>query len=411
MSCRRLRRIRRVPTHFKLLRILLPAAGRVLLNCLAVFFAGTAGAVDSSLYNLENGLSGLICDISRSVVTVEASRSAPGDLLKGAADEAVHRLISSGTIIDGAGHIVVAAATIAGYDRVIIRFEDLQLPALLVGIDYHTGLALLSVGRPLGRPARLSESHGCVGQMVVAVGNAYGLRACPTLGFCAGSRPDGSLQFSATVTPGNIGGGVFDLSGRLLGVVTGSIGGGRPAETGLAAPAHQLPATVNYLLTQGDRVAGYIGITTADIEIVPGIELTPPIQPASAGARREVLVERGTIITEVVENSPAARSGLRKGDLLFSIGNRSVTSALELINLVRSSSPGSVVELGFIRNNRPYLARLVVGKRELTTAGDFSAGQPAADGPPPSRDSLYREVDRLKRTLRALEHQIRSLGP
>jgi S1-C subfamily serine protease len=231
------------------------------------------------------------------------------------------------------------------------------------------------------------------------------------LGFCAGSRPDGSIQFSAAVTPGTIGGGVFDLSGRLLGTVIGGIGGGRLAETGLAVPAHQLPATVNYLLTNGDRVAGFIGITTADIEIVPGIELIPPIQPASSGGRRQLLVERGTIITEVVENSPAARSGLRQGDLLFSVGSRIISSALELVSLVRDSRPGSTIELGFVRNNRPYLARLTVGKRQLTMAGGLSEEWPATHDPTLSRDSLQREVEQLKRSLHELERRLRRLGP
>ncbi len=378
---------------------------------MAVFFAGSAGAADSSLYNLENSLSELIYEISRSVVTVEATRSVPGDLLEGAADEAVHRLITSGTIIDSAGHIIVAAVTVAGYDQIVVRFEDHALPARLVGIDYHTGLALLSVGCPLGRPAQLTEKHGCVGQMVVAIGNAYGLRASPTLGFCAGTRPDGSLQFSAAITPGTIGGGVFDLAGRLLGMVIGGLGRDRSGETGLAVPAHKLPTTVNHLLAQGDRVAGYIGITTADIEISPGIELTPPIQPASAGGRRLMVVEKGTIVTEVLDDSPASRSGLRKGDLLFSIGNRSIGSAFELMNQVRHSAPGSVIELGVIRHNRPYLIRVNVGQRQLSPVGNFSAGQLTPDPKAHTRDSIYREVERLKRSLIRLEDRLRNLGP
>ncbi len=378
---------------------------------MAVFFTGSAGAADSSLYNLENGLSELIYGISRSVVTVEATRSVPGDLLEGAADEAVHRLITSGTIIDSAGHIIVAAVSVAGYDQIVVRFEDRQLPARLVGIDYHTGLALLSVGYPLGRPARLTEKHGCVGRMIVAIGNAYGLRASPTLGFCAGTRPDGSLQFSAAITPGTIGGGVFDLAGRLLGMVIGGIGRDGSGETGLAVPAHKLPATVNYLLTRGDRVAGYIGITTADIEISPGIELTPPIQPASSGGRRLMVVDKGTIVTEVMNDSPASRSGLRKGDLLFSIGNRSIGSAFELMNQVQHSVPGRVIELGVIRHNRPYMIRVNVGQRQLSPVGNFSAGPLTPSPNAHTRDSICREVEHLKRSLIRLEDRLRKLGP
>lgn len=402
---------RRARTPTNLIKLLPLTAGRTLLCLLAVFFAGSSQAADSSLSSLESSLSDLISDISRSVVTVETSRSVPGDLLEGAAAEAVHRMISSGTIIDSAGHILVAASTVAGYDRIIVSFADQQLPARLVGIDYHTGLALLAVDRPIGEPARFTDRHACIGQMVVAIGNAYGLQACPTLGFCAGSRPDGSMQFSAAITPGSVGGGVFDLSGRLLGVVIGGLGQGELSETGLAIPAHQLPSTVYELLTGGDRVAGYIGITTADIEISPGIELSAPYQLASSGSRRQMMVDKGTIITQVMNQSPAAASGLRKGDLLFSINKTPISSAFELMDRVRLCPPGVAIELGFIRHRRAYYVKLNVGQRDLATVGDFAVGRQIGSRDKLSRDELSREVQRLKRSMMQLEKKLKRLEP
>ncbi len=404
------RPIRRARTPTNLITLLPLAAGRTLLCLLAVFFAGSSRAADSSLTSLESSLSELIYDISRSVVTVETSRSVPGDMLEGAADEAVHRLISSGTIIDSAGHILVAASTVAGYDRIIVNFQDQHLPARLIGIDYHTGLALLAVDRPIGEPARFTDRHACIGQMVVAIGNAYGLQACPTLGFCAGSRPDGSMQFSAAITPGTIGGGVFDLSGLLLGIVIGGLGHGQLFETGLAVPAHQLPSTVYELLTGGDRVAGYIGITTADIEISPGIELEADYQLASSGSRRQMIVDRGTIITQVMDRSPAALSGLRKGDLLFSMDKTPIRSAFDLIDRVRLCPPGGTIELGFIRHRRAYYVRLNVGQRELATVGDFAVGQQVGSRDSLNRDELYLEVQRLKRSMLQIEKKLKRLS-
>lgn len=401
--------IRRARTLTNLIKLLPLSAGRLLLCLLAVLFAGLSQAADSSLTSLESSLSELISDISRSIVTVETSRSVPGDMLEGAAAEAVHRLISSGTIIDSSGHILVAASTVAGYDRIIVSFADQQLPARLIGIDYHTGLALLAVDRPLGEPARFTARHTCVGQMVVAIGNAYGLQACPTLGFCAGSRPDGSMQFSAAITPGSIGGGVFDLSGRLLGVVIGGLGQGDQSETGLAVPAHQLSSTVYELLTGGDRVAGYIGITTTDIEISPGIELSASYQLASSGSRRQMIVDKGTIITQVLNQSPAAASGLRKGDLLFSINKTPISSAFELMDRVRLCPPGVAIELGFIRHHRAYYVKLNVGQRELATIGDFAVGRQVGSRDSLSRDELSREVQRLKHSMMLLEKKFRRL--
>ncbi len=124
-----------------------------------------------------------------------------------------------------------------------------------------------------------------------------------------------------------------------------------------------------------------------------------------------MVVEKGTIVTEVMNDSPASRSGLRKGDLLFSIGNRPIGSALELMSRVRHSAPGGVIELGVIRHNRPYLIRLNVGQRRLSPVGNFSAGQLTLDPKAHTRDSIYREVERLKRSLIRLENRLRNLGP
>lgn len=124
-----------------------------------------------------------------------------------------------------------------------------------------------------------------------------------------------------------------------------------------------------------------------------------------------MVVEKGTIVTEVLHDSPASRSGLRKGDLLFSIGNRSIGSAFELMNQVRHSAPGSVIELGVIRHNRPYLIRVNVGQRRLSPVGDLSAGQPTPSPSAHTRDSIYREVEHLKRSLIRLENRLRNLGP
>ena len=357
-----------------MLKIRLSTATMIILSCLvAVFFAGRISAGDSSLWSLEDGLSKLVSSVSRSIVTVEASRRIQACLFEGAADEAVHRLISSGIVFDSAGHILVAAASVAGRDRITVNFEGRVVAGRLVGIDYHTGLAVLAVEDRIGSPARHSGNYTCAGQMVLAVGNAYGLRACPSIGFCAGARPDGALQFSAPITSGTVGGGLFDLSGSLVGIITGGIGEGPPAEVGLAVPMYKIQAAVEYILTKGDRMAGYIGVATVDIEISPGIEIGSPYQFAAAGAQRYFVIDKGTLITNIVPSSPAAIAGLRKGDLIFRVDESPVAGATELMNEVRGMRPGAVIEIGFVRRNSPFYVRLKVGRRELASGGWLSS--------------------------------------
>jgi S1-C subfamily serine protease len=386
------------------------AAKRVFMMAFwAVFFSDTAFAADAPLSALEHGLNDLIYQFSQSVVTVETSKPIATKAPEGYGDQSVSRLISSGIIYDSDGHVLVSASAVDGRDQIVVHFANQTIPAELRGIDYQTGLAVIYTNRSIGTPVVFDNRPGCAGQMVVAMGNAYGIQASPSLGFCAGARPDGVIQFSAPITSETVGGGLFDLSGNLVGIITGGIGSGRWAEAGLAVPAHEIPGIVRDLLANGDRLAGYIGITTTDIEIAPGLELTSPHQLISVGAQPSAVIEKGVLITSVVPFSPAARAGLKKGDLLFSLNDQSLSSSLELKNQVRQIPPERVIELGFIRYNRPYRTGVKVGRLELTALeSDFIESNPLT---PRSitADSLLNELNALKRTILLLERRLEGL--
>jgi len=375
----------------------------------AVFFTNAAFSADTTLSHLETGLSELIYKLSRSVVTVESSTPISPDATKGQGIEAVQNLVFSGIIYDLHGHILVAARGVVGRERIVVRFDNEVLPARLRGIDHQTGLAVIHVNRNIGVPATFGNNSGCAGQMVIAMGNAYGIRACPSLGFCAGSRPDGSIQFSAPITSGTVGGGLFDLSGNLVGLITGGIGFDRRSEVGLAVPAHRIPDIVRHLMLQGDRPVGYIGVTTVDIEITPGIKLAQPNMLVSAETRSNRVINKGVMVTAVVPFSPAAKGGVKKGDLLLSMNGRPLRSALDLRNKVRQTPPGAVIELGFVRNNTPNRVRLKIGQLPLDPSQELLV-QPAEQFPyRPSKDSLLREIESLKTTLLRLERQLKGL--
>ncbi len=372
-----------------------------------VFFSGVVSGADTSLFHLESGLNELIYQLSRSVVTVESSTPMSPTTLRGQGDETVQSLISSGIIYDLLGHILVAAPAVTGRERIVVHFGDEVIPARLRGIDHQTGLAVIHVNRRIGVPASFSNREGCAGQMVIAMGNSYGVPACPSLGFCAGFRPDGAIQFSSPITSGTVGGGVFDLSGNLVGLITGGIGFESRLEAGLAIPARKIPGIVRHILMQGDRPVGYIGITTADIEITPGIKLKPTNMLVNAEMSTNQLVERGVMVTAVVPSSPAAQAGLRKGDLVLSMNDSPLRSALDLRNRVRQTFPGTMIELGFIRNATPYRVRLEIGQLQSDSL-QTSFTQPAVQYPRlDSEDSLRNEIESLKGALRRLEEQLR----
>jgi serine protease Do len=314
----------------------------------------------------------------------------------GSQGEVLQNLVSSGVILDSAGTVVAAATYVVGQDRIVVDFDDQQLPARLVGIDYTNDLAVLKTQGMIGEPVRFSDRQVCAGQMVVAMGNAYGMRASPTIGFCAGTRADGTLQFTAPVAASSVGGGVFDLSGRLIGVLVGTIG--QSARLALAVPAYRLPATVDYLAKHGDRAAGFIGVSTVDIEITPEIGTMSPVWMASSHGA----TDHGVVVSYVVPGSPAALSGMAKGDVILAYNNTPVASAVELSRYVRQTSPGTTVGLQFVRRNSFFDIRLQVGQKQYALPVEFSETEQFEDGAP-SPDSLTRILNYLKQEVSRLE--------
>jgi S1-C subfamily serine protease len=376
--------------------------------CLAVFFSAAGFGADSSLYSLETALNDLIYRLSESVVTVEASKSVSFNSTDGS-EESVHSLVSSGIVYDSLGHVLVAASSVVGRGRIMVFQNNRAIPAALIGVDYQTGLALLELGTRIGTPIRPAGQYLCAGQMVVAIGNAYGLPASPSLGFCAGIRPEGTIQFTSPITAGTIGGGVFDLSGQLVGIISGSLGEGPQTGAGLAVPADQLPGIVQYLLQRGNRPAGFIGLTTAEIEITPGIELPSDIGFASTGDGARRYIDQGLIVTGVTPATPAAKAGLVKGDLLFSFNRKDIVSAFDMKKSIIEARPGTRVEFGFIRHNKPYYIQVEIAPMEASTMGTAFPDYGEQADTRQTADALLRELSALRRTIIRLERQVDAL--
>ena len=377
---------------------------KVLLVLLAtVFFSVNLFAQDSSLINLESGLNDLVYDISRSIITVEATEPIYPNNFSGNNNEAIYSVISSGLIYDTAGHVLTLASSVIDRSQIKIHFEDKIIPARLVAVDYQSGLALLKMQYPYGLPFSQMPQTGCAGQMIVAVGNSYGVRAAPALGFCSGFRPDGLMQFTASFTSSTHGGGIFTLTGKLIGIITGVIG--KDSKIGLALPAHKLPEIVQYLKTNGDRLAGYLGLSTTEFEISPPIEVRVSNRLASTHQSNVIVVSRGLVVSKVIPNSPAAKAGLKQGDLIFQANGRPIDEAIELANYVKKSAPGTLIHFDILRQNNAYSVQLAIGQMKLTssTFGNTITNKDLVT------DSILKEIQTLKETLYYLENRLKRL--
>jgi len=380
----------------------------VLTLVLTVFFPSMITAGDSSLISLEAGISDLIYELSRSLVTVEsfgrvstAARTSPGDAT-------LRSLVASGLIVDSSGHILVAAESVVGCDRIMVGFENRRVPAQLVAVDHVNMLALLGTNQRFGRPVAYSDVHTCAGQMVVAMGNAYGLRASPYMGMCAGVREDGHFQFSIPVSSGAVGGGVFDFSGKLLGMVIGGIG--EQDRVAVAFPAHKLTAAVDYMRMHGDRNAGYVGIRTRETEISPPLRLAPASSLMLTGGGQKAVLDAGVLVTSVLPGSPASQAGLRRGDLIYAIGNKHVRNMSDLSSVVRRCEPGMVVNIELVRHRASRSISLTIGSRQLSSGSqsvsfdDYSIEQQrVSDSVSRALNDLREEVSRLERRLQGID--------
>lgn len=389
------------------------AIGWALSLLLAVFFYRPSTAQENPLTDLESSLNDLVYRLSRSVVTIDASRRIPATQAGSPGDEALESVLSSGIICDTAGRVLTAASSVIGRERILVSFENRVAHAELLAIDYQTELALLECPNLGGQPAQFSNLQACAGQMVVGLGNAYGVRAAPSIGFCAGVRDDGMMQFSVPVSSCAVGGGVFDLSGELLGIITGALGDEN--QVTVALPAYQLPSIVSYLVTNGDRSSGFVGISSRDIEVHPGIEIRNSAPMAStAGASLDEVIDRGVLVTTVLPMSPAHRAGLQTGDLIYEFDNIPVNSAAGLARLVRQSPPGKTIDLKVLRDNTAYGVQLKVGLKNINlisarashrfaSSGDYGDHQRVVDSLRAALAQLRQEITRLERRLDAVD--------
>lgn len=263
----------------------------------------------------------------------------------------------SAVALAGDGLLVTSAHVVAGTARGTAVFPDGgEYELEQVGSDPLSDLAL--VRAPGARPQLVEVGDADrlrVGQLVVAVGNPLGYSGSVTAGVVSGlgrSLPtrwgDGRrivenvIQTDAALNPGNSGGALADSRARLIGINTAVAGVG----LGLAVPIDGTTRRIlGALLREGRVRRGYLGIAG-------GTQPLPPAAVERLGRRRAI----GVI--EVVEDSPAARAGLRPGDLIVGVGGTPVSRAAELQAKMIGASAGGALEVEVLRQGR--LLRITV---------------------------------------------------
>lgn len=267
----------------------------------------------------------------------------------------------TGFIVDPVGLVATNDHVVRGARSVQVTFADgTEATGEVLGEDPATDVALLRVPRTAGRAVTFADSAGLrVGQIALAIGNALGLPGEPTVSLgvvSALGRPlpgtdfvfEGLLQTDAAVNPGNSGGPLADLHGRVIGITSSMIPFAQGV--GFAVPSNTVQHVLEQIRQRGRVVRPWLGISAV---------------PLSPGVRRRFGIPsgEGVLVAGVTPGSPAEGAGLRTGDVLERIGPYRLTGLRELLEGLAALPLGGAVDVGFRRAGAPAtgVVRIVEG--------------------------------------------------
>jgi serine protease Do len=261
----------------------------------------------------------------------------------------------SGFIISPDGLILTNHHVVGDADRVTVKLTDgREFTAKTIGTDPSSDVAVIKIeGRhfpvlPLGNSDAME-----VGDWVIAAGNPFGLTHTITVGVISAKGRSGLgitdfedfIQTDAAINPGNSGGPLINLQGEVIGVNTAiaSRSGGYMG-IGFAIPINMVKGVEQQLVTRGKVVRGYLGVRIQ--------ELTPALAQSL-----HIDTTEGVLVADVSKGSPAAKAGLKRGDVIVSFNGHAVQSPGQLRNTVAMTAPGTKAPVQVLRDNK---------KRELT---------------------------------------------
>jgi serine protease Do len=272
--------------------------------------------------------------------------------------------IGSGIIISPDGYIVTNNHVVDGAVNVKVTMNDRRvMDAKVIGTDKLTDLAVIKVdGHDLPYLQWGDSSTLKPGQTVLAFGSPFGyFQDSVTRGIVSAvnrqnpysddaRKPGGFIQTDAAINPGNSGGALVNAHGELVGINTFIISdSGSFAGAGFAIPSQIAKATAEELIAHGKVEHGYLGISIENV--------TP------ANAQFFNLKEAtGALVSQVTPDSPAARAGLKSGDVIDQLDGQKVVDSSSLQIAVSQRQPGQKIQLGVIRNGQPMSLSATVGE-------------------------------------------------
>ena len=270
--------------------------------------------------------------------------------------------LGSGFVIKENGTVVTNNHVIANAEDIIVRVNDKEYKAKVIGADPYMDIAVLKVqSNDKFVTVKFGDSDKArVGDWAVAIGNPFGLGGTVTAGIISArnrdinlTRYDDFIQTDASINQGNSGGPLFNLSGDVIGINTAIIAPGQSGSIGIgfAIPANAASNVIDQLIKFGETKRGWLGVRIQEVtkEIAEVEKLKKP---------------KGALVASVGEKSPADKAGIKAGDIILKFDGKEIDTMRTLPKVVANTKVGKSVVLEIWRNKKLISKRLTLGRLE-----------------------------------------------
>jgi serine protease DegQ len=329
----------------------------------AIRSPGARGLVGASFAEAVRRAAPAVVSITASKATVRRSgQDAWQQYFFGKPGNSLQTGLGSGVLVSPEGYLLTNHHVVEGADDIEVTLSDgRSASAKLVGTDADSDLALLKVALdgavpviPLGDMAQLS-----VGDPVLAIGNPFNVGQTVTSGIVSAldrnqlglSTIENFIQTDAAINPGNSGGALVDAEGRLVGINTAIFSrSGGSMGIGFAIPVDIAHEVMTSLIRDGEVTRGWIGVQPRD--------LTPEFADSF-----QLPVHQGVLVTGVLRDGPAAKAGLKPGDVVTAIGGTKVSNTQQLLRAVGALKPPASAALDIQRGSESMKIVVPVARR------------------------------------------------
>jgi serine protease Do len=268
--------------------------------------------------------------------------------------------LGSGVIISSDGYIITNYHVVKDADEIKVLLSDKrEFSVKVIGSDPKTEISVVKIEAKGLPPLNWGDSDALeVGEIVLAVGNPFGLNQTVTMGIVSAvgranvgiADYEDFIQTDAAINPGNSGGALVNVRGEVVGINTAifSTSGGYQG-IGFAIPSNMVKSIKDSLVKKGRVVRGWLGVSIQSI--------TPEL-----AKQFNLKGEKGVLVSDVNESSPAEKAGLKRGDIILEYDGKNTDEPSQFRNMVANTAPGEEHSLKVLRNDETLILKVTIGE-------------------------------------------------